>query len=301
MYSTAAVVPRGRSLACLTGGVLVVLAGALIGARGSVSGALSTGLLLLPGGWLVGENARQRRAYARALTERAAERAAEREERIRQAAVNERMDIARELHDTLAHAMSIITVRSGVARLLIDTQPDEARNALTIIEGASRHVLQEMRLLLGVLRTPEAALSDPATPAPSLDYVTDLLEGTEHAGTAVELTVQGTPRRLPDSIDRSAYRIVQEALTNVLRHAGGARTCLRIGYLPGTLELEITNDGGGTRGRSVEPGDRSVAVGHGLVGMRERVHLFSGEFTAGPLPTGGFHVLARIPTHEDTP
>jgi signal transduction histidine kinase len=300
MYSMAAVTPRRRSLALLIGSVLVVLAGALIGASGSVSGALGTGLLLVLGGWVVGENTRQRRVYEKAQAERAAEREAEREERIRQAAIEERIHIARELHDSLAHAMSVITVRSGIARMLIDTRPDEARNALGIIESTSRAIMQEMRLLLGVLRTPRAETLDPTAPAPSLDHLSELLTRIDQAGVRVHLRVEGTPRALLDSIDRSAYRIIQEALTNVVRHAGAASARLRVSYHPKDLEIEIVDNGSG-RTRPPHPAAPAGTATHGLVGMRERVHLFGGEFTAGPLLEGGFRVLARIPTRQDTP
>ncbi|MCI3240585.1 sensor histidine kinase [Streptomyces spinosisporus] len=166
MYSMAAVTPRRRSLTALAAGVLVVFGGALAGASGSLSGALGSGVLLLAGGWLVGENTRRRRAYEKTLAERAMEREAQREQRIRQAAVEERIHIARELHDSLAHAMSVITVRSGIARMLIESRPDEARNALGIIESTSRGIMQEMRLLLGVLRTPHAEADAPEADAP---------------------------------------------------------------------------------------------------------------------------------------
>jgi signal transduction histidine kinase len=305
MYSMAAVTPRRRSLAALTAGVLVVFAGALTGASGSPSGTLGSGVLLLVGGWLVGENTRQRRAYEQTLAERAAEREAERERRIRQAAMEERIHIARELHDSLAHAMSVITVRSGVARMLIESRPDEARTALGIIESTSRGIMQEMRLLLGVLRTPHAEADAPGTPdapaapAPGLDHLDELLARIHQAGVQVELRAEGTPRALPDSIGRSAYRIIQEALTNVVRHAGATSARLRLSYHPEDLAIEVTDDGaGGTRpaNPAVPPGTSA----HGLVGMRERTHLFGGEFTAGPLPEGGFRVLARIPTDEGT-
>jgi signal transduction histidine kinase len=239
------------------------------------------------------------------LAERAAEREAERERRIRQAAMEESIHIARELHDSLAHAMSVITVRSGVARMLIESRPDEARTALGIIESTSRGIMQEMRLLLGVLRTPHAEADAPGTPdapaapAPGLDHLDELLARIHQAGVQVELRAEGTPRALPDSIGRSAYRIIQEALTNVVRHAGATSARLRLSYHPEDLAIEVTDDGaGGTRpaNPAVPPGTSA----HGLVGMRERAHLFGGEFTAGPLPEGGFRVLARIPTDEGT-
>ncbi|MEV0208073.1 sensor histidine kinase [Streptomyces sp. NPDC050788] len=307
MYSMAAVTPRRRSLTALAAGVLVVFGGALAGASGSLSGALGSGVLLLVGGWLVGENTRRRRAYEKTLAERAMEREAQREQRIRQAAMEERIHIARELHDSLAHAMSVITVRSGIARMLIESRPDEARNALGIIESTSRGIMQEMRLLLGVLRTPHAeadvpeadAPVAPVAPAPGLDHLDELLARVQQAGVQVDLRAEGTPRALPDSIGRSAYRIIQEALTNVVRHAGATSARLRVSYHPEDLAIEIVDNGtGGTR-----PADAVAPPGtaaHGLVGMRERVHLFGGEFSAGPLPEGGFRVLARIPTDEDT-
>jgi signal transduction histidine kinase len=203
------------------------------------------------------------------------------------------MRIARELHDVVAHAMSVIAVRSGVARAVLDTRPEEAGAALRIIEDTSRQALSEMRHLVGVLRQPEEA---DLGPAPGLDHLPQLLDHVAQAGVAVTVHHEGEVRRLPAGVELSAYRIIQEGLTNVGRHAPPGPANLEIRYGATELEIEITNplpDRPGIPAQSAGNGDG----GHGLVGMRERVALYGGELTAGP--TGApntFRVLARIPT-----
>jgi signal transduction histidine kinase len=297
VYSMAAVTPWPRSPAWLAGGLLALLAGAFVGADRQVSEAFGTGPLLLVVGWTVGEITRSHRVWARALARELADRAAradaEREERLLRAALEERIRIARELHDTLAHAMSIITVRSGVARVLLDSRPEEARDALGIIEETGRDVMRQLRLLLGVLRAAQpgsepSEQSEPAGRPRGLTDLAGLLDRVGAAGVRGHLVVEGVPRPLPDGVERAGYGIAQEALTNVVRHAGpSARARLRVSYQPQALHLEVTNSGPEQAGGVVE--------GHGLAGMRERAELLGGEFAAGPLPGGGFRVLAVFP------
>ncbi len=296
MYTVATMVDRRRARLALglVAGALAIGAIAAIGGPGfgsAVTGAALTGI-----GWLAGENVRGRRAYAQDVADRAAEREREREDRIRRAAADERMRIARELHDVVAHTMSVIAVRSGVARAVLDTRPEEAGEALAIIEQTSRQALQEMRHLVGVLRQGEDATVAPPElgPAPGLADLVPLLEQVAQAGVTVTVDQQGNQRALPPGIDLSAYRIIQEALTNVVRHAGTARAQLRITYGPSNIEIEITNP--------VAPGygTGNGEGGHGLVGMRERVALYGGELTAGPT-THGFEVVARLPAEEVAP
>jgi signal transduction histidine kinase len=230
------------------------------------------------------------------VAERAAEREREREERIGRAATDERVRIARELHDVVAHAVSVIAVRSGVARMVLDTQPEEAREALGIIESTSRQALQEMRLLVGVLRQerePAAELG----PAPGLRDLSGLVQQIGEAGVGVDVHIEGEPHPLPAGIDVSAYRIVQEALTNVVRHAGPATAKLWIRYRHQEIEIEILDDGGRRQSDRPAPYLTAEGRGHGLVGMRERAALYGGEFIAGPAGDG-FRVVARLPTDE---
>jgi len=242
--------------------------------------------------WLAGMNARTRRVYARELATRAREQV---DERVERATNDERLRIARELHDVLAHSMSLIAVRSGVSRMVIDTQPEEAAEGLAIIEATSRRALAELRVLVTVLR---AGDSDPAelAPAPGLADLPILLDQVRDAGVTVEFHTDGEPQSLDPGVDVSAYRIVQEALTNVVRHAGSATAHLRVSYSPEEVEIEV-NDDGNTNGAASAPGLIGAGGGHGLVGMRERVAAYGGDFVAGPTEHG-FRVLARLRTRD---
>jgi signal transduction histidine kinase len=248
---------------------------------------ISTALALTVA-WLAGENVRVRRIRLAALEERTRMLEQDRELRERHAVGNERLRIARELHDVVAHSMSVIAVQAGVANHVIDSRPELARQALATVETNTRAALVEMRRLLGVLRQgdePSASL----TPAPGLTDVPVLVQQLAQAGLAVKLRVDGEPVGVPGGVDLSAYRIVQEGLTNVLRH-GGPTAQVAIGY-PGTaVVIEICDEGpGGRAPRTVD------GTGHGLIGMRERVAVFGGRLTAGPRAGGGFRVLATLP------
>jgi signal transduction histidine kinase len=240
--------------------------------------------------WLAGENARSRRVYAVSVAERAAERELEREERSRRAVAEERIVIARDLHDIVAHAMSVITVRAGVARMVMSAHPEEVSEELGIIETTARRALQEMRLLVGVLRNPEGGDGE-LGPAPGLASVGDLIGQADLAGVEVTVEMVGERRALPVGADLSVYRIIQEALTNVVRHAGPTRARLRIEYRADEIVVEITDEGG----RKWDPPQADLAAGgHGLIGMRERVALYGGVLSAGPQGRG-FQVRACLP------
>jgi signal transduction histidine kinase len=246
-------------------------------------------LLAVAVAWLWGDNLRNRRARWAAMEERARRLEAEREERDRQAVTDERLRIARELHDVVAHSMSVIAVQSGVANHVIDSRPAQARQALATIEATSRSALVELRRLLGVLRQgddPVASLE----PNPGMAEIGRLADQIRSAGVEVELKVEGEPGDLPPGVDLSAFRIAQEGLTNVLKHGGGlARVLVR--YSPGAVAVEIADDGrAGTVDEAAGEG-----TGHGLIGMRERVAVFGGELTVGPVPGGGYRMAARLP------
>ncbi|MEV8631983.1 sensor histidine kinase [Streptosporangium sp. NPDC051023] len=210
----------------------------------------------------------------------------------RQSVTDERMRIARELHDVVAHGMSVVTVQAGFGALVIDDRPQEARAALTAIETTGRQSLAEMRRLLGVLREEDRSEGPDLAPAPGLADLDRLLEQIAGAGVRVGLTTTGPPRTLPPGIDLSAYRIVQEALTNVVRHAAVGSARVTLCYGPDELSIEIADDGVGC------PEAGAPHLGHGLVGMRERVHLYGGAFHAAPLSGRGFRVTATLPTTE---
>jgi signal transduction histidine kinase len=259
------------------------------GRTGAVTSVINMGVVAAT--WLLGQFAHNYRAYAARLEERTAELERAREALARRAVVEERLRLARELHDVVAHAMSVIAVQSGVGAHIANTQPKEARRSLAAIEATSRAALEELRRLLGVLRQedePQASLA----PVPGLADLDSLLGEVAKAGLAVRLQVEGTPSPLPAGVDLSAYRIVQEALTNVVKHAGPARAEVVVGYHDRDVTVEVTDDG---RGAAAPAGDGQTRVGHGLIGMRERVAAFGGDLEAGPGPDGGFRVVARLP------
>ncbi|MGW9374905.1 sensor histidine kinase, partial [Streptomyces xanthophaeus] len=216
-----------------------------------------------------------------------AERAASERRRVGE----ERLRIARELHDVLAHSISVINVQAGVGLALLDSDPEQARTALTTIKAASKEALGEVRQVLDTLRAPGEA---PRTPAPGLDRLSELVEQAAAAGLTVEVTVEGQPRGLPPGVDLAAFRIVQEALTNVVRHSGARTARVRLVWQPRDLELHVADDGPAT-------GAPSGGSGTGLVGMRERASALGGSIEAGPRPEGGFAVVARLPVQAVAP
>jgi signal transduction histidine kinase len=250
--------------------------------------------VLLAAAWTAGVGVRERRARAAELEGRAARLERERDEKARQAATQERLRIARELHDVVAHSLSVIGVQAGAARLVLDADPDpaRAREAIASIEATANRAMGEMRRALGILR--DSDRSDAAlAPLPGLDQLPSLLKQMRAAGLPVELTVEGTPRPLAKSIDLSLYRIVQEALTNALKHARATRAEVVVRWTADDVKLEITDDGRGSA-PSAAP-----AEGAGTIGMRERVALFGGDLRVGPRPQGGYAVQARLPVSAE--
>jgi signal transduction histidine kinase len=217
---------------------------------------------------------------ARSRRERAAEQA-------RRRADDERLRVARELHDVVSHSIAMINFRAGVALHVLERRPEQAREALTAIRQASAGALQELRATLGVLRQPAGGERSQAS-LPGLAQLEELVAGAAGAGPPVALVVDGEPADLPPAVDLAAYRVVQESLTNVVRHAGAARATVRVAFGPADLVVEVTDDGVGA------PADLSSG-GHGIAGMRERVAALGGELQAGPGPLGGFRVRARLP------
>nr|WP_185033755.1 sensor histidine kinase [Actinomadura coerulea] len=245
-----------------------------VGAQAEILGRVLLGASVLGASWTLGRVVRERRAHAAHAARRLAD----------QAVSGERLRIARELHDVVAHSMSLIAVKAGVAVHVAEARPEEALDALRVIETTSRGTLAEMRHLLGVLRT--GAADADLTPSPGLADLAGLAERAAMAGVRVDLDVDAA--ELPDGVALSAYRIVQEAVTNVVKHAAPARCRVRVRADGLRLRIDVTDDGPGAR---VLPG----GGGHGLIGMRERVMMYGGEFTAGPRPEGGFAVSAAFP------
>lgn len=234
--------------------------------------------LLMVTAWTVGGSVGERRRHSADLRMRATE----------QAVVAERLRIARELHDMVAHSIGVIAIQAGVGRRVITTQPSEARNALAAIEDTSRDTLAGLRRMLGALRHVAPGDGAPLAPAPALADLERMAERTGDAGVRVDVEWRGERRALPPEIELSAYRIVQEAVTNVVRHSGAGACRVTIDCQEDQLSLEITDDG---RGLSGLP----VTAGYGLTGMRERAALLNGDLAAGPRPGGGFGVTARLP------
>jgi signal transduction histidine kinase len=240
--------------------------------------------------WFLGTYIRIRGEQAEAAGERATWLERDRDVRAREAVADERARIARELHDMVGHALNLIVIQAGGAQRVFESRPELARQSLASIESAGRQALSDMERMLEILRVAEGP-DQVLSPQPGLRQVDSLAAHVSEAGLPVEVAVEGSPTELPSSVDLSAYRIVQEALTNSLKHAGASRAKVSIRYGPHSLELEVTDDG---RGMS-ERGPSGDKEGRGLVGMRERVALFGGELSAGPMPEGGFRVLARLP------
>jgi signal transduction histidine kinase len=304
--------------ALLADGVLIHLTGGGF----FLSGEIVSAALCVIIAWFTGYIVRQRRRYAIGLQDEAASKAV----------AQERLRIARELHDVVAHSMSVIAVQAGYGQYVIDTQPADARTALGAIAATSREALDEMRRMLGALRQADesdagrsgsrddagpdtetggaggdgTARGDgtvPLSPGPGLADLDRLIARTAGAGVRVDVTRCGQARELPASIDLSAYRIVQEALTNVVKHARTSACQVLIGYGRDELLLEVTDNGAGLPAMALAGDvvprhglqDAIGGSGHGIIGMRERVSLLSGEFSAGPLPGYGFGVSAHIP------
>jgi signal transduction histidine kinase len=246
----------------------------------------------LVAGFVLGEVSRGRRERLAQLEGRALDAERTREEEARRRAGEERLRIARELHDVLAHHISVINVQAGVAVHLLDKQPDQARSALVAINEASKEAMRELRATLGVLRQVDDA--EPRHPSPGLARLDDLVANAAAAGLDVSVDVSGEPRRLGANADLAAYRIVQEALTNVVRHAGSPTASVSIRYSPREVEIEVDDQG---RGR---PGGVGVVAGNGLIGMQERANAAGGELVAGPGSDGGFRVRARLPLEGGT-
>jgi signal transduction histidine kinase len=316
--------PPQEALRLLVGTLLVTAAGFAVfgvvphgiyrtGGIAKAAGLLLVGGLLITAAWMIGNSVRQQRAYLAGRQAQAERRAHEQMAEARRASSEERLQIARELHDVVAHSMSLIAVQAGVANYVVAAQPEEAARALSSIEQISRGALREMRALLGVLRSDApAAGSGPAgdgggpaspgraglVPAPGLGDLDRLVARTAEAGVRVDLDVRGERPSLPAGLDLAAYRVIQEAITNVIKHA--ATDCCRVAlaYQEDALTLEITDSGHGADGSgpgSAGAGHGSPAEGHGLAGMRERVGMYGGKLRAAPRPEGGFRVTAWFP------
>ena len=277
----------------LVGAVAVVAIAAADLARPgtfSANGTRPAAWLAFAIAWLVGRDQRRRRHRVVELEDRAARLEREREEEARLAVAEERGRIARELHDVIAHSVSVIVVQAQAGPHLLE-DPERVRKVFRAIETSGRDALAELRRLLGILRSEDEQLA--IGPQPGLDSLQSLVEQVRASGLPVELRIEGEPVRLPAGIDLSSYRIVQEALTNVVKHAEDAAAEVVIRYRERALELHVVDDGR-SRATSIN------GSGHGLIGMRERVALYGGTLETGPRDGGGYAVHALLP-FEETP
>ncbi|MFF3346169.1 sensor histidine kinase [Streptomyces sp. NPDC002779] len=245
--------------------------------------------------WVLGDSIRTRRAYFAQLEERATRLEKEREAQAKVAVAAERARIARELHDVVAHNVSVMVVQADGAAYVLDAAPDQAKKALETISSTGRQALAEMRRLLGVLRTGEHEEGGEYVPQPDVEQIDELVQQCRTSGLPVDFKVEGTPRPLPSGVELTAYRIVQEALTNTRKHGGpNAGASVRLVYFDDGLGLLVEDDGKGAPHELYEEGGAD-GQGHGLIGMRERVGMVGGTLDAGPRPGGGFRISALLP------
>ncbi|HYN93550.1 MAG TPA: histidine kinase [Pilimelia sp.] len=265
--------PSISALAACLAWAAAVLGGIVATGLGAATAAADIGFAgsVLVVSWLLGRVARERRAYAAQVAEQLTHRAV----------TDERLRIAREMHDVVAHTLSLITVKAAVGNHVAEADPGEARAALRVIEATSRSALVEIRRALGILRAETAY-----APAPGLGDLAALAAQAATGGVDVDLTVAGAGD-VPEGVGLSVFRIVQESLTNVVKHAAPARCRATVAVEPGEVRIEVVDDG-----RRAGP---PAADGHGLIGIRERVGMYGGDFAAGPSPGGGFRVTARLP------
>jgi signal transduction histidine kinase len=305
LYTTAAMCERRVSLTALVPTAAIAASGSAAtadteGRTASASFGATVAVLLVIGVWALGAYAQTRQRYARALEERAADAEREREQLARIAVHEERASIARELHDIVAHSVSVMLVGVRGARDVLRTSPDVADDTLARVEASGEQSLAELRRILALLRGPEHGAE--SRPQPSLAELEELVASFRDAGLPVRLEVVGEPRPLPGGVELSVYRIVQEALTNVLKHTHATRVTVTLTFRGSRLELEVVDDGTPPESAAAEQSanERAAPVGgHGLVGMRERVAVLGGELETGRRAGGGFRVAARLPVGGD--
>jgi signal transduction histidine kinase len=287
---------RWRTSACAVVAALVALCGGLLYSalateRGLVGPEALDGAVPLIAAWFIGVSVATRRRYLTGLArQEERERAAELE-RAHQEVREERIRIARDLHDIVAHSLGVMTVQAGVGRRLLAKRPEEIEGTLESIEMVGRTAQEELRVVLGLLRDGEPETASLA-PAPRLADLKELAERVRAAGTPVELCTSGVGRTLSLALELSIYRVVQEALTNVVKHAPGARSTVLVELSADSVRVEVTDDG---RSTVSFPGADSPGGRHGIIGMRERLGAFGGSLTTEFLPGGGFRVLGRVP------
>jgi signal transduction histidine kinase len=294
-YSVGAFAARPRAWPLLAFTIAVVSLDLFLAPGNAKADAVLGNYLIFVTAFLLGDNLRTRRAYVMELEARAARAELDREALTRRAVAEERARIAREMHDVVAHSVSVMVVQSGAARRTSD--PEKANVLVGRIEVTGRQALTELRRLLGVLRDGNADTPPALAPQPGLEQLETLIQHMSAAGLDCELTLTGRRRALSPGVDLTAFRIVQEALTNCLKHAGPARASVSVDFGDRLLSLVVTDDG---RGVSPAPASGDLTSGgHGLIGMRERIAVFGGSLWAGPRRGGGYDVIAQLPLGRD--
>ncbi len=293
VYTAAVRCRRKAAVAVLVVVELALGAAMLTAAAGARSQQdMARGLLVAAALWFVGDSVRERRRYLAGLAEQAEQQQRAEAERSRQAVREERVRIARELHDVVAHSLSVVTVQAGVGRKIEAVRPGEALRALRAVEVTGRGALEELRRILGLLRDDEQPPS--LAPVPGIEDLEELADSVRAAGIPVSLAVTGDAAEVPPAAALTAYRIVQEALTNVVKHARRAEAAVRVRAGPDGVRITVTDTGAGEPGPDTGPA-AAAAGQHGIVGMRERAAAFGGTLDAGTLPGGGFRVTAFLP------
>ena len=290
VYTVASYRNRRTSIPAGIASAMVILLMLMTGTEPLEPDGVFAELLVVGAAWFLGDSIRIRRGQLIQLEDRAALLEREREERAQQAVAQERRVIARELHDVVAHNVSVIVAQAGAAQRVIASQPEEGSAALHAIERIGREALVEMRRLMGLLRKETDGVAA-RSPQPGMNNLEGLVAQVRKTGTPITLSIQGEPRPLSAGLDLSAFRIIQEALTNILKHAGHARAEVVARYGESRLELTISDDGSDPAGHRI----RSGSENYGHLGMRERVALFGGELRVGARPDGGYQVMASLP------
>ena len=294
VYTAAAYTSGGEAVATAVVTTVGLLVGVITGAVGGESAAnVIPFTFFVVVAYVIGRVFRRRQLVAAELGDRVSQLEQEHEQQARKAVAEERERIARELHDVIAHSVSVMVVQAGAGERVLDDNPEQARAAFQSIRETGSEALEEMRRLLGLLRQKNDALS--LAPQPSIARLGVLVEEVRAAGLPTELAVEGKPKTLAPGIELSAYRIVQEALTNIRKHAGVATASVRVHYAEHEVVLEVDDNGNGSFKTN---GDGS---GHGLIGMRERAALYGGTVEAGPRPDGGFRIRATLPLEHPAP
>jgi signal transduction histidine kinase len=309
-YTAAVRVRRPAAVAALVAAEAAIFAGLLAAAATAhAQNVMLHSMLACAAMWFVGTGVRERRRYRAGLAEQERQRRQAEAERSRHALAEERLRIARELHDVLAHSLSVVTVQAGVGRRVGAARPAEALRALRCVEEASRGALDELRRVLCLLRRDDEPGETPAVeagpgipawdpalaPAPGLGDLDSLAAVVRSAGIPVDVDVTGDVTAVPPAAALTAYRIVQEALTNVVRHAPGAEAAVRVGIGPAGVRIRVTDTGRDPWAGTASLANGKGADGHGIAGMRERAAIFGGTLKTGPLPSGGFQVAAFLP------